>query len=184
MSLEIEKKYRLGPGDRERIAAALSEAGAEFVGHEFEENRIFSNPEMLERASIVRLRKVGDRCVLTFKRRIESRSDVKEQIEHETLVSDPESMTSILDELGLSPRVVYEKKRDTWKFRSVEVVLDELPFGDFMEIEGPLTSIREAEMLLGLEDLEAELETYPRLTARLGTNVGEVMEARFNSTEL
>jgi adenylate cyclase class 2 len=183
MSVEIEKKYTLRSGDRERIVSALSKAGAEFVGHEFEENTIFSSPEMLERASIVRLRKVGDRCLLTFKRRIESRSDVKEQIEHETIVSDPDAIISILDELGLTPRVIYEKRRDTWKFRTVEVVLDELPFGDFMEIEGLRTSIKEAEMLLGLEELEAELETYPRLTARLGTNVNDVMEARFKPNE-
>lgn len=179
MSLEVEKKYRLGPSDRERIASALSEAGAEFIGHEFEENTIFSSHEMLKRSSIVRIRKIGGRCLLTFKRRIESKSDVKEQVEHETAVADPDVMTSILHELGLSPRVVYEKKRDTWKFRSVEVVLDELPFGDFMEIEGSRTSIREAELLLGLDNIEAEIETYPLLTARLGTNVNDVIEARF-----
>ena len=110
---------------------------------------------MLDRASIVRIRNVNDRCLLTFKRRVESQSDVKEQIEHETLVSDANETASILNELGLRPRVIYEKKRDTWKFRSVEVVLDELPFGDFMEIEGPRMSIKEAEMLLGIEDLES-----------------------------
>ena len=171
MSLETEKKYRLGTGDRERITRALVEMRAEFVGQHFEENIIFSSPEMLERASIVRIRNVGDRCLLTFKRRVESRTDIKEQIEYETSVSDAGEMTSILNELGLQPRVIYEKRRDIWNLRSAEVVLDELPFGDFMEIEGTVTSIKEAEMLLGIEDLKAEIETYPRLTARLGVDV-------------
>jgi hypothetical protein len=62
----------------------------------------------------------------------------------------------------------------------VEVVLDELPFGSFMEIEGPLTAIAEAEMLLGIEDLEVEHETYPRITARLGKLNNGIIEARFS----
>ena len=81
--------------------------------------------------------------------------------------------------LGLARVLIYEKKRRTYKFRSVEVVLDELPFGLFMEIEGSLTAIKEAEMLLGVEELEVEYETYPRLTARFGTKNGSVVEARF-----
>jgi hypothetical protein len=58
-------------------------------------------------------------------------------------------------------------------------VLDELPFGDYMEIEGSITGIREAEMLLDAQDLEPELETYPRLTAKMGSIVNGVMESRF-----
>jgi hypothetical protein len=49
-----------------------------------------------------------------------------------------------------------------------------------MEIEGAITAIKEAEMLLGIEDLETEHETYPRLTARLGKQVGDKIEARFS----
>jgi adenylate cyclase class 2 len=180
MSVETEKKYRLGPDDRERITRSLVKLRAVFVGQHREENFIFSSPEMLERASIVRLRYVDDRCLMTFKRRVESQSDVKEQIEYETVVGDGREAESILRELGLRPRVIYEKKRDVWNLRTAEVVLDELPFGTFMEIEGSITSIKEVEMLLGIEDVEAELETYPRLTARLGTDVEGVMEARFD----
>jgi adenylate cyclase, class 2 len=181
MGIETEKKYRLRSGDRERITTALRECGGKFLGQESEENTIFTTQEMTEQASIVRIRNVGDRCLLTFKRRVHSLSDVKEQIEHETVVSNAEETASILFELGLRPRLIYEKKRDTWKFRSVEVVLDELPFGSFMEIEGSRTSIKEAEMILGIEDLETELETYPRLTSRLGKEVDGVIEARFDS---
>ena len=90
-------------------------------------------------------------------------------------------MRTIITELGLKPVLVYEKYRDTWKFRSVEIVLDELPFGEYMEVEGSITAIKEAEILLGLEDLETEHETYPRLTARLGKRSGGVVEARFDS---
>lgn len=179
MSIEIEKKYRIEAGDRESIVTSLNESNAEFVGREFEENTIYSNDHLRETGSIVRIRKTDRRSILTFKRRIDNEFDVKQQIEHETEIADAEAMTAIIAELGLKPVLVYEKFRDTWKFRSVEIVLDELPFGDYMEIEGSITAIKEAEILLGIEDLETEHETYPRLTSKLGERKGDVIEARF-----
>ena len=180
-SLEIEKKYRVQEADLDRIRTELDSIGAEFAGREFEENHIFSSAALRDAAAVVRIRKTDGRVILTYKRRVPSEFDVKTQIEHEVEISDAESAVSILNELGLKQWLLYEKYRDTWKFKSVEIVLDELPFGLFMEIEGPVTGIREAEMLLGLEDLEVEYETYPALTARLGTKTGEVTEARFSS---
>jgi adenylate cyclase, class 2 len=106
-------------------------------------------------------------------------SDIKHQIEEETEIADGDIMTRILAHLGIAPVLVYEKRRRTWKFRDVEVVIDELPFGLYMEIEGSLTAIREAEMLIGADEFEAENETYPRLTARLGKPNGGIIESRF-----
>jgi len=179
MSFEIEKKYRFTQADRERIIEALDDLGAEFVRREFEENIIFSGSALAEAGAIVRIRKTEQRALLTYKRRVESEFDVKKQIEYEVEVSDAAAVESILHELGLRPRLVYEKYRDTWKLRSVEVVLDELPFGLFMEIEGSITGIKEAEILLEAEDLDPEHETYPLLTGRFGKKVGDVIEARF-----
>ena len=181
MSIEIEKKYRLDPERRELLRGELETCGAEFMGREFEENTIFSNDHLRTTGAIVRIRKTDRRSILTFKRRVVNQFDVKQQIEHETEVADAGEMLSIISELGLTPLLVYEKYRDTWKFRSVEIVIDELPFGDFMEIEGSITAIKEAEMLLEIEDLETEHETYPRLTARLGKRSGDVVESRFES---
>ena len=183
MNLEIEKKYRLQSKDLERLRSELTSIGAEFAGREFEENQIFSSDALRESAAVVRIRKTDKRVVLTYKRRVPSEFDVKTQIEHEVEVDDAAAAVSILSELGLRQWLLYEKYRDTWNFKSVEIVLDELPFGLFMEIEGTVTGIREAEMVLGLDDLEVEHETYPALTARLGTAVGEVTEARFSSTK-
>jgi adenylate cyclase class 2 len=179
MSIEIEKKYRLDPERRASLKAELETSGAEFVSREFEENTIYSNDRLRETGSIVRIRKTDARSILTFKRRIDNDFDVKQQIEHETEISDAAATEAIIAELGLKPVLVYEKYRDTWKFRSVELVIDELPFGDYMEIEGSITAIKEAEILLGIEDLETEHETYPRLTARLGVRSGDRVESRF-----
>jgi adenylate cyclase, class 2 len=178
--VEIEKKYPLKPEMRAQIVSSLEEIGAEFVRDDFEENTIYGGGELERTASIVRIRRTQARAILTYKRRIENASDAKHQIEFESEISDADAVSKILVELNLTPKIVYEKKRSTWKLRSVEVLLDELPFGLFMEIEGSVTGIKEAEMLLDIDGLETEQETYPRLTARHGTNVDGVIESRFD----
>jgi len=177
--MEIEKKYRLSAERRDAVAASLQEIGANFAGEDFEENIIYGG-DVIGDGAIVRVRKTQDRSLLTFKRRVENHTDVKQQIEYETEVSDADAVAKMLLELELKVKLIYEKKRKTWKFRDVEIVLDELPFGLFMEIEGSITGIKEAEMILDIENLETEHETYPRLTARLGNRVGQTIEARFS----
>jgi adenylate cyclase, class 2 len=179
--LEIEKKYRLPTERLDEIVAALDELGAVFEAEDFEENTIYNGEPLDRSGGIVRIRRTQRRSVLTYKRRLENQSGTKRQIEYETEIADPEAADLIVRELGLSPGLVYEKKRKIWHRRDVEIVIDHLPFGLFMEIEGSITAIKEVEMLLGIDDLEVEHETYPRLTARLGTRVGSVSEARFKS---
>jgi adenylate cyclase class 2 len=179
MAIEIEKKYRLTPERRVEIEDDLAEFRAEFCGDDFEENTIFSNSGLVVKHAVVRIRKTEKRSVLTFKQRTDSTSGAKHQIEHESEISNADAVRIILENLGLRAVLVYEKKRRTYKFKDAELVLDELPFGLYMEIEGSLTAIAESEMLLGLDDLDVENETYPRLTARLGHANGDVVEARF-----
>lgn len=179
MAIETEKKYRLSEAQFKQIADELNEIGAEFVGEDFEENLIFSGGILSEQNAILRIRKTENKTILTYKKRIRNEFDVKQQIEHETEVADFEAIEKIVESLGLIKNLVYEKRRRTWKFGRTEIVLDELPFGFFMEIEGAITAIAETEILIGAEDFETEHETYPRLTARLGKQNENVIEARF-----
>jgi len=179
MAIEIEKKYRMRPELRDEIIDSLNEFGAIFEGEDVEENTIFGNSDLVERNAVVRIRRTQNSTILTYKQRIKSTSDAKQQIEFETEVSDAESARSIVESIGLNPVLIYEKRRKKYRFRKVEVVFDTLPFGLFMEIEGPISAIAEVEMLLGIEDLEVEPETYPRLTKKLGTRNGDVIESRF-----
>lgn len=179
MPLEIEKKYRLVEEQRRFVIESLDEMDAEYIGEDFEENIIYGGAILSSRNGVVRIRKTQDRTLFTYKQRLPSRSGAKEQIEHETQVKDADSLKKILECLELEPRLVYEKRRKTWQFRNVEIVLDELPFGLYMEIEGSITAIKEAEMILGFEGFETEHETYPGLTAKLGRRVGALIESRF-----
>lgn len=179
MAIETEKKYKINAAKREEIIATLKEGGAEFEREDFETNTIYGGGTLDQNVAVLRIRTTESGATLTYKKRIENQFDVKQQIEVETKVDDPEALAEIITNLGFVPRLIYQKRRQTWRFRSVEILLDELPFGFFMEIEGSITSIKEAEMMLGFEDFEVEHETYPRMTLRLGRPNGDVVEARF-----
>ena len=180
MGIEIEKKYRLKPGQFGPLRLRLEEAGAESEGAaEFEENVLYTGPGLDPRRRVLRLRRKGGRAVFTFKERDPGASAVKRQREEETEVSDASALAAILEALGYSPVLVYEKRRETWRLAGAEVVLDELPFGLFVEIEGEEGQILSAERLLGLDGAEAEHAPYPELTLRHGTKRGGVVESRF-----
>jgi adenylate cyclase class 2 len=180
MPIEIEKKYGLGPGRVEPLRRRLKEVGAEGRGSaEFEENIIYTGPGLDPARRVLRLRRKGGRAVFTFNERDSGSSPVKRQREEETEVSDAGAMSAILEALGYRPVLVYEKRRETWRVADTEVVIDELPFGLFVEIEGEEASILEVEKLLGLDEAEVEHATYPELTLRRGARRGDVVESRF-----
>lgn len=179
MAIEIEKKYRLNDAQRETVLKNLADIGAEYKGEDFEENILFYGGVLTEKRAVLRLRRIGERTILTYKERVQNDSDIKQQLEYETEIADFDESVKIFESLGFYRSMVYEKRRKTWHFREVEIVLDELPFGNFMEIEGSITAIAEAEILLEAEDFETEHETYPHLTAKFGVKNGNLIEARF-----
>lgn len=179
MATEIEKKYRLTPEQREALSQKLRAVGAILQGKEFEENTLYAGGNLEPRRQVLRLRRAGDKAIVTYKERYESESAIKHQREDETQVEDAAALGAILEALGYRPFLVYEKRRATWHIRQAEVVLDELPFGFFVEIEGEESDITEVESLLNLADVEAEMATYPELTERHGEKRGDVIEARF-----
>lgn len=182
MALEIEKKFRLTEAQRATVVATLKEFRAEFRGEDNEENIIYSSHQLTQENSVLRVRRIGERTLLTFKKRLPAISDIKQQLEEETEVANADVLMRILAHLGVEPRLIYEKRRKTWRFRSVDVMIDELPFGMYMEIEGAFTAIREAELLLETDEFQPEEDTYPRLTAKFGTQNGSIIEARFDSS--
>jgi adenylate cyclase class 2 len=181
MAIEIEKKYRLTLEQRERLLRRLREVSATREGEEFEENTLYAGGNLHTRQCALRLRRIGDAAILTYKERYPSASPVKHQREDETRVEDAAAMAAILDALGYRPALVYEKRRETWHVAGTEVAVDELPFGLFLEIEGDEASILEAERLLELADAAAELSTYPQLTLLHGKKREHVTEARFEA---
>ena len=180
MPIEIEKKYRITAKQREAVRARLPEIGAKREGDEFEVNTLYTGEAIELGQAVLRLRRIDERAVLTYKERVGTRTDIKEQLELETGVDNPAAIEFILEVLGYYPALVYEKRRETWRLGKTEIVVDELPFGLFMEIEGEEQSIRDIESKLAIKRLANEPLTYPRLTMKHGTNIGGVIEARFD----
>ena len=179
MPVETEKKYRLTEAQRAQITERLKALSAESFEREFEVNTIYRNATLEADNAILRLRRVGNRSLLTYKKRFPSESAIKHQLEEETEVADADTIARILTLLGFMPILVYEKYRTTWQYGGTAITLDELPFGWFMEIEGAEVEIERVELELSVEGLQSEEATYPALTRQHGTHVGDVIEARF-----
>ncbi|HKP39208.1 MAG TPA: class IV adenylate cyclase [Pyrinomonadaceae bacterium] len=179
MPIEIEKKYRLTEKQRRAVVGQLRALGLKPRPVEFEENTIYRGPSLEPGRRALRLRRVNDRAILTFKERVPTASAIKHQEEHEAGVVDADAVHAILNSLGFEPAVVYEKRRTRWQVGKATVVIDELPFGLFMEIEASEKEIRRVEKKIGAEGFEAVHETYPSLTAKLGRKRKRIIEARF-----
>ncbi len=183
MPIEIEKKYRLTKKQREAVLDRLPAIGAKRKGEEFEENILYARETLDLTRSVLRLRRIGNRGVLTFKESLPARQGMKLRREDETRVEDPQAMALILEALGFAPALVYEKRRETWRLGATEIVIDELPFGLFMEIEGLENDIREVETRLAIKRLRVEPLGYPRLVLQQGKDNSGVMESRFVTKE-
>lgn len=179
MSIEIEKKYRLTEKQRDEVSLRLPKMGAKLRGEEFEINTLYAGEVFDLGQAVLRLRRIGKRGILTYKERFPSRDGIKHQREDETRVHDPEAMALILEALGFNPTLVYEKRRETWVLGKTEIVIDELPFGLFMEIEGDEQGIRDVESKLAIKRLRPEMATYPQLARKHGRDCDGVVEARF-----
>ncbi len=161
-NLEVEVKFFVS--DLAIMRQRLERVGAESViPRVYELNIRFDTSDggLLQRAELLRLRQ-DTRVRLTFKgpaaADITSEAKVREEIELE--VADFDRMATILTRLGYAPVQTYEKYRQTYHWRGVEIVLDELPFGDFVELEGPEAEIKAAASALGLDWSRRVLTNY------------------------
>jgi adenylate cyclase, class 2 len=84
---------------------------------------------------VLRLRQ-DSKVHLTFKGGTDPASEVSSRREIEFEVSDFDSAQQLLLALGYHITFTYEKYRTTYHADNCEIVLDELPYGNFLEIEG------------------------------------------------
>ena len=150
--------------DLETVRARLKTVGAELVAPRVHEHNIrFDTPDeaLLRRRELLRLRQ-DTRVRLTFKGQaaVDPTSEAKVHEEIELEIADFERMSTILGRLGFLPAQTYEKFRETYHWGGVEIVLDEMPFGDFVELEGAEAGLKEAAASLGLDWSRRVLANY------------------------
>jgi adenylate cyclase, class 2 len=93
--------------------------------------------------------------------------EAKVREELEINIDNFDTAATILERIGFEAKQVYEKYRETFHFGPVEVVLDEMPFGNFVELEGDESAIREAAARLSLDWQQRILDNYLMLFGRL-----------------
>lgn len=153
--------------DLKRIELRLLGLKAQLIQPRIHEvNLRFDNPngDLRRDSKVLRLRKDVE-GKFTFKGPSELRTDgVLSRREIEFTVSDFDSAKEFLEALGFIPIIFYEKFRATYELSGVHIMLDELPYGEFVEIEGQdVSTLRKVAQQLGLDWKTAIQMGYHRL---------------------
>ena len=150
MPPEIEIKFALK--DRNALVRKLEDIGAQRLYPEtFEDNIVLDRRgELRTRGALLRVRKFGRYAIATFKGPTAFEGGVKTREEVQTGVESFELAIQLFDSLGFKASFRYQKFREVWRVREVEVVLDRTPIGDYFEIEGALDVIRTVAEELGM----------------------------------
>jgi len=122
-----------------KIELRLQELKAQLIQPRIHETNLrFDNTNSDLRSSfrVLRLRQ-DDKARFTFKGPSEEREGgILSRREIEFVVEDFERAREFLEALGYTVVVFYEKFRTTYALNDIHIMLDELPYGEFVEIEG------------------------------------------------
>lgn len=155
---EIEIKFPVQ--DVGGMRARLEALGARSQGRVFEDNLIFDDEagSVEARQMLLRLRRDGSNW-LTVKRPIaHERYKIRE--EFEVGVADFARARALLEALGYHMTYRYQKWRETWQWGESKLLLDEAPFGAFLELEGTEETLAEMEQRLALDPAEGSNLSY------------------------
>ncbi|MBN1361237.1 MAG: class IV adenylate cyclase [Sedimentisphaerales bacterium] len=165
MYLEIEAKLKVDSLDD--VRQRLAQCGAALLSETVQTDYYFDTPdsELTRADECIRLRRESlessERLILTYKggRQVD---DFKKRREINLPVDDAEAVEHLLNALGYSRVLAFNKKRSTWHLDRCEVALDELPLiGAFVEIEGPDSdSISQVQHRLGLAETRHTTDSY------------------------
>lgn len=134
---EIEVKFYIN--DLAAIQNQLISEAAKLVQERcFEANLRFDQQDhaLGKDRRVLRLRK-DTQSILTYKGPAEMGKTVSIRQEIEVVVDDFDTTRRLLEGLGYHVYMTYEKYRAMYSYHKVIVTLDELPYGNFIEIEGP-----------------------------------------------
>lgn len=133
---EIEAKFYIA--DLDKISARLQHLQARLIqARLLETNLRFDLPDggLRSKGQVLRLRR-DTQARLTFKGPGQEQSGVLARQEIEFVVEDFERARQFLEALGYRETIIYEKYRATFELDDTLIMLDELPYGNFLEIEG------------------------------------------------
>lgn len=150
--LEQEVKFYIE--DLDRLIGRAQATGADLVRPRIlERNLRLDTPEgeFLRDSRVLRIRQ-DDRVRVTYKDNAHSEKGTVVRTEIEFTTDNLEVTRKFFEVLGYQVTVIYEKYRQVYQVGDVEVMIDELPFGNFVEIEAPNAVLIEGvAQMLGLD---------------------------------
>ncbi len=186
---ELEVKYLLA--DLAALEKRLQALGARQVAartHEINLRFDTADGALNKGLQVLRLRR--DQAVhLTYKGPATSQQGVRVRTEIEFTVDDFDKAQRFLEALGYQVALMYEKYRTTYTLSGVEILLDELPYGDFVEIEGSdPEAIHRTNDRLGLNwdrrAPESYIALFEAIKARLGFSFRDLSFENFSSLKI
>jgi len=159
--IECELKIPVDSLDEIRRHLGTTEA-EQLNSNEHEVNILFDTAtgQLAACGQVLRIRRVRDRSLLTFKGPATYDGAVKQRLEIELEIGSNEQMSELLHALGYAPWMRYEKQRESWMLGETRVELDHTPMGDFVELEGPTDSLEGAARRLDLDPSRAVTQSY------------------------
>lgn len=166
----VETEVKIFVPDLQTIANKLGAQSAALTAERvFERNVRYEDAtgSLTPAGRVLRLRQ-DTRARLTYKAPGASASKgILSRTELEVTVSDFETMDELLKALGYHPSWDYEKYRTTYEINECEVVLDEMPYGNFVEVEGEAKHIEQVLSMLDLADATRIAASYSDLFFRV-----------------
>jgi adenylate cyclase, class 2 len=167
----VETEIKLRIADAVAGLSVIQRVGATpATGRLFEANMVYDTPtgEIRAKGQLLRLRAVGDRCVLTWKGPASAGGKHKSRAETEVLVSDCTAFDQILRQLGYAPLFRYEKYRMEFTLPDEHgtITLDETPIGCFLELEGSPQWIDTTATKMGFAEADYLTQSYGSLYAQ------------------
>ncbi|MCB9480480.1 MAG: class IV adenylate cyclase [Desulfobacteraceae bacterium] len=150
--IEIEVKFYIK--NYEKIINKINDYATKSGKNSLEKNILFdtANYDLKSQNKILRLRSYLGKTILTFKQPSSAQSkEFKKLEETEVIAESFEELRYILLNSGYSNTQVYEKMRQIFYRKELEICMDRLPYGDFIELEGTEEEIRLAAQALDLE---------------------------------
>jgi len=149
-----ERESKFYVQDLSALAEKLRLCGADLVRERvLERNLRLDTPDrsLSQGGRLLRLRQ-DDRARVTYKENARMEGGVVSRRELEFITDDFKMTRKLFEALGYRVVVIYEKYRREYRLGEVLVMLDELPFGDFVEIEAASNPLIEgAAQILGLD---------------------------------
>jgi len=170
---EIEAKFYVL--DLGKIESRLQTLEARLIQPRVLETNIrFDLPDARLRSEgrVLRLRQDTE-ARLTYKDSGKGEHGIIKRAEIEFTVEDFNKAKLFLEALGYQKILIYEKYRTTYEFEACHIMLDELPYGNFVEIEGEnIESIRLAAEKLNLNLGTSITASYSALFERARQTLG------------